>query len=249
MAIQSVADIYQYILSFVDLDQTDVPQALCNAWIQEAYDDLIGQDVRWPWLEIGGQDTSNNYSIETVNLQQNYALPTVNDQNNGVACVVDPKKIIAVQGPRWELTYHAQYGLEKEFPPTFLVSREPEFWSFWGEKGITLWPSPNGVYQINLRAYREPCDFVSIGGLVDGPADFGTCLQQYVLSNCWSQQSDLQQAAYWMQNYLAAKDRLRKRYIRGPLPENLVMNRGRLIRSSPRLLYPFEGLGSGSENS
>lgn len=244
MATLAVADIYNYILSFVDLDSTDVPQTLCNSWIQEGYDDLMGQDVRWPWFEVGGQDAGNSYSITTVAGQQNYPLPSVMDQNNGAACVVDPKRIVAVQGPHWELQYSSQTGLESMFTPAFQVDNEPEWWTLWGETGVTLWPIPNGAYQVNIRAYREPCDFVALGtgGLIDAPKDFGTCIQQYALSNCWSQQSDLQQAAYWMQNYLAAKDRLKKRYIRGPQAQNLTLNGGRTNRSlPPRLLFPFEG--------
>lgn len=243
MASQTVQALYNYVLDFLDLDSGDIDQNLANFWIQEAYDDLTGDDTRWPWFEIGGQNASN-YGFSTVANQQVYELPAVADQNNMFSCTVDVKKVVSVGGPQWELQYMGVGPLESSYVPTSVVSSQPTQWSTWGDNGVTLWPIPDAAYVINVRAYREPADFIAlggVGGIIDGPPDFSTCVQQYVLSNAWSQQSDLQQAAYWMQNYLAAKERLKKKYLRATPAEGLVLNGGRVTRNlPPRIRYPFE---------
>jgi len=65
----------------------------------------------------------------------------------------------------------------------------------------------------------------------------------YVLGNALAQQTDLGQAGFWLTRYADAKQRLRKKYLRAPLPENLRLNRGQVTRElPPRLRFPFEGL-------
>lgn len=244
MATKTVQNVRDYVRSFVDLDPTDVPDDLVDAWTQEAYDDLVGVDPRWPWFEFGGQDASNQVSITLAHGQQNYSLPTVNDQNNGNACTVNPKRVLAVQGQHWELKYVGQTELESLYTPQFLsFTSEPYYWSEWGNTGITIWPVPNGTYTLNIRGYRDPCDFIGLGagGIIDGPPEFGTAIQQYVLSSTWAQQSDLQQSAYWMQNYMAAKDRIHKNLISAPLAESFVLNGGRGMSDiPPTLRFPFQ---------
>jgi hypothetical protein len=245
VALLTVQNIRDYVRTFVDLDDTDVPDALVDSWTQEAYDDLVGLDPRWPWFEIGGQDSGNRYGITLVAGQQNYALPATTDQNNGAVATVNPKRLLAVQGQHWELRYVGQTALESVYVPQFLsFTNEPRYWSEWGNTGVTIWPLPNGAYNLNIRGYRDPVDFVSLGagGILDGPPEFGTAIQQYVLSNTWSQQSDLQQSAYWMQNYMAARDRIHRNRVRSSLAEGVVLNGASRAASNvpPTLLFPFQ---------
>lgn len=244
LTVQSFRD---YVRAFIDVGPTDIQDSLIDFWTQEGYDDLIGLDVRWPFFEVGGQDNGTTYSLTTVAAQQVYPLTNVEVAGHTAKASMDPKRIIAVQGPHWELPYASQTDLESVFTPSVNVSSEPERWSIWGETGITLWPVPNAAFTVNIRGYRNPVDWMSegAGSMVDAPTDFHTALQQYVLSNAWSQQSDPQQAAYWMQNYLAAQMRLRKKYIRAPMAQNLVLNSGKITRDPPaHLRFPFEGLNS-----
>lgn len=250
MAQLTVQNIRDYVRNFIQVTSDDLPDTLIDSWTQEAYDDLVGHDIRWPWFEFGGQDAANNYTINLVSGQQNYPLPPIVVQ--GYSCPVDPKKILAVAGQHWELTYIGQTMLEETFPKAFVTNtNEPTAWSEWGQTGITVWPVPIvSSYQILLRGYREPVDFVSLGagGVIDGPNEFGTAIQQYALSNGWAQQSDLQQAAYWMQNYIAAQDRIQRKYMSAPLAEGLVLNGGRVIRDTPpRLRFPFDAISGWGE--
>lgn len=237
-------DVINYVLSFVDVDSTDIPPSLATAWIQSAYDDLIGADIRWPFFEVGG--LGSPYTVTTVAGQQSYALPAVTVAGHTATATVSPKKIIAVQGPHWELLYHGQTALESTFTPAFIVSQEPERYSLWGNTGLTLWPIPNAAYTLNVRAYREPVDFISegVGATIDAPSDFHSAIRDKVLSYAWAQQTDLQQSSYWDQMYEQAKARLVRKYLRAPLPENLRLNGGGVTRElPPRLRFPFESLG------
>lgn len=246
----SVQAIRNYVRQFVDVDVTDIPDSLCDSWSYAGFDDLIGQDVRWPFYEVGqnadGTTGSTNpgvdYYIETVVGVQNYKLPTYTVQ--GVQGKVDPHRIVALQGPHWELPWASVTALESTFTPAFIVSQEPERVSFWGDV-ITLWPIPNSVYRINIRAYRDPIDWIGLGagGLIDAPNDFFAALQQYVLSAAWAQQTDLQQASYWQNQYQISKQRLYRKYLRAPMVESLVLNGGQVTRElPPRLRFPFDGM-------
>jgi hypothetical protein len=110
-----------------------------------------------------------------------------------------------------------------------------------------LWPIPNGVYSLNVRAYRNPIDWVGLGsgGIIDAPTDFFSVLQNYVLAQGFAQQTDLQQAGFWTQQYQEGKARLIRKYLKAPLVGNIILNNGPVARElPPRLRYPFEGSNS-----
>lgn len=247
----SVQAIRNYVRSFVDVDSTDIADAMCDSWTYEGFFDLVGSDVRWPFYEVGenadGTAGSTNpgtdYYITTTVGVQNYKLPSFAVQ--GINATVNNHRIVSLTGPHWELLYASQTALQETFTKAFIVSQEPERYSLWGTTGVTLWPIPNSAYRIDIRAYRDPVDWISLGagGLIDAPNDFFTVLQNYVLSCAWAQQTDLQQASYWMQTYEAGKARLYKKYLRAPLNDNAVLNGGQVTRElPPRLRFPFEGL-------
>ncbi len=246
----SVQAIRNYIRNFIDVDVTDIPDSVCDAWTYAGFDDLIGVDIRWPFYEVGENATGDGksnvgvpYTITTVAGEQNYVLPTV--QVQGAQATVDNHRVVTVTGPHWELLYASQTALQSTFTKAFIVSQEPERYSFWGTTGITLWPIPNASYEIDVRAYRNPIDWISLGagGLIDAPNDFHSALQHFVLAQAWSQQTDLGQASFWMNQYNTAKARLLRKYIRTPLNENAVLNGGQVTRElPPRLRFPFEGM-------
>ena len=190
----------------------------------------------------GSVNPATTYSITTVVGVQNYKMPTVPVQ--GTTASVDVHNIVAVQGPHWELLWESTTALESTFTPAFIVSQEGERYSFWGSDNmLTVWPIPNTALTLNIRAYRNPIDWVALGagGLIDAPNDFFSTLQHYVLAQGWAQQTDLQQASFWLQQYEAGKARLAKKYLKAPLTENIVLNGGQVTRDlPPRLRYPFE---------
>lgn len=246
----SVNALRTYVRDFLEVDTSDIDDSLIDTWSYAAWDDLIGQANNWPFYEVGenadGSTGSTNpgveFSITTQVGVQNYALPTLTVQ--GVQASVDPHNIVAVQGPHWELMYDSVTALESSFTPAFIISQEPERYSMWGTTGITLWPIPDAAYQINIRAYRSPIDWIGIGpsGLVDAPNDFWTAIAHYDLSMGWANQTDLQSASFWDTQYQQAKARLLRKYIKAPLPENIVLNGGAVTRDlPPRLRYPWEG--------
>lgn len=250
----SVQAVRNYVRSFIDVDSTDIPDSLLDSWIYTGWDDLIGTTIKWPFYEVGenanGSSGSTNpgtpYSITTVVGVQNYALPTVTVQ--GTAAKVDVHNIVSVQGPHWEMLWESTTALESSFVPAFIVSQEPERYSFWGSDNmLTCWPIPNASFTLNIRAYRNPIDWVALGagGLIDAPNDFFSTLQHYVLGQGWAQQTDLQQASFWLQQYQTGKARLAKKYLKAPMSENIVLNGGQVTRDlPPRLRYPFESTNS-----
>lgn len=241
----SVNAIQQYMLSFIEVEASDISNQMSSMWIQQGFDDLVGSDVRWPFYEVG--DATVPYQIITVSGQQNYEMPTVLVQGTVYSATVDPHKIVSIQGPHWELLYASQTALESTYTPDTIVQQEPDHYSFWGQSGVTLWPIPNGGYTLNVRAYRDPVGWVDMGagGMMDAPNDFFSTLCAFVLSKGLAQQTDLQSASYWDNQYAMGKARLMRKYLRAPMPESIVLNGGETSRSMPpRLRFPFEGLSS-----
>lgn len=238
----AVQDIRTYVRSFVDVDVTDIADSMLDFWMRDGYNRMIRAARPWPFLMVGG--TESMYSITTISGQQSYSLPSV--QVQGAPASVFVRNIVSIQGPRWELGYSDQEALEATFPPAFGQSSEPERFSVWGEK-VTLWPTPNGTYNLNIRAYREPVDWVTIGagGTVDAPDDFHMVLTSFVLSQAWAQQTDLEQSSYWLTQFEKGVQELVNNYIRALMPQGLVLNGGRMTtQMEPRLRFPFEGLGT-----
>lgn len=248
MAAVTVQGVRDFVRAFITIDTDDISDTQIDTYTQMAYDDLMGGDPHTPWFEIGGQ-SPNGYSITTVAGQQTYALPTVLDPVQGQPCTVDPKKIVAIQGPHWELRYAAQTEMEAAFVPSFISTQEPMRWSFWGEIGFTLWPTPNDAYVLNIRAYRDPLDFISLGAAatIDAPIKYHTAIQQKAVAIGWSQQQDLQQSSYWNNEYEGSKERLAREFRRGRVTGGIRVNRGQRPSGllPPRLHFSFEPVFNG----
>lgn len=241
----SLQALNDYVRNFLEVDDTDIPDSLMAAWAYSAFDDLIGQAVNWPFYEVGENADGVSgilYQIQTVVGTQNYALPTVTVQ--GIQANVNAHNLIAVQGPHWELMYGGTTELEKIYTPAFTSSQEPERYSIWGQTGLTFWPIPNQALTFNIRAYRDPIDWIGLGpsGLVDAPNDFWSAMAHYCLSMGWANQTDLQSASFWNSQYQQAKGRLLAKYIQSPRPESIVLNGSQngVGGLPPRLKYPFE---------
>lgn len=238
----TVQDIRNYVRSFIDVDVTDIADSMLDFWMRGGYNRMIRSERPWPFLMVGG--TESMYSLTTAVGQQSYPLPPVSVQ--GVPANVPVRNLVSVQGPNWELSYSDQAALESTFPAAFVTSAEPERYSIWANN-VTLWPIPNSVYTLNIRAYREPIDWVALGagGSVDAPDDFHMVLASFVLSQGWAQQTDLEQSSYWLQQFEKGVQELRNNYIRALMPQGLVLNGGRVTRElAPRLRWPWEGLGT-----
>lgn len=239
----SVQDLRTYVRQFIDVDVTDIPDTMLDFWIRDGFNRLMGSaKLSWPFYLVGG--TESHYSINTAIGVQSYVLPPVMVQ--GAPAPVPVTNIVAIQGPHWELGYSDQGALESTFPAAFIQSAEPERFSIWNGK-VTLWPIPNSVYALNIRAYRDPVDWVSLGagGVVDAPDDFGMVLASYVLSQGWAQQTALDMASYWETQFEKGAAELRGNYVRTLMPQGMVLNGGRVTRQlQPRLRFPFEGLGN-----
>jgi hypothetical protein len=238
----SVQDIRNYVRGFIDVDVTDIPDLILDQWTADGYNRMMRSERPWPFFMVGG--TESQYTITTVVGQQSYPLPGVSVQ--GASASVPVRNLVSIQGPHWELGYSDQAALESTFPAAFIQSAEPERYSIWANK-VTLWPIPNSAYLLNIRAYREPVDWVSLGagGVVDAPDDFHMVLTSYVLAQGWAQQTDLEQASFWLTQFEKGVQELKNNWIRSLMPQGMVLNGGRVTRElEPRLRFPFEGLGT-----
>lgn len=236
----AVQDIRDNVRAFIEVDINDIPDFLIDGWLREGYRRIKAMSREWPWFEIGGKETP--YTLTTVIGQATYDLPAVTVQAG--QATVSAKGVRAIQGPHWELLYGDDQSLESTFTPDNPTLVQPERFSAWGTAGITLWPTPDAVYVLNVRAYRNAVDWVSLGagGTVDGPEEWSHAVQTFALARASAQQTDLAGASYFQQEFEMSLKEIVQNEIHAPMAGPLVLNGARTTRALPsRLRYPWEG--------
>jgi hypothetical protein len=63
----NLSEIRSKVREIVDMDTTDVSDALLNMYIRDGYDRMISLERRWPFLE-------KSYTLSTVKNQKSYAV-------------------------------------------------------------------------------------------------------------------------------------------------------------------------------
>ena len=139
----NLSDIRSKVREIVDMDTTDVSDALLNMYIRDGYDRMISLERRWPFLE-------KSYTLSTVANQKTYAISSI-----GTGDVREITSIVedSVGGIRLTLIDHADG--EAFWLGSQDTAGRPMHFSVWEQK-LCIWPEPNDVYTLDLRGYRKP---------------------------------------------------------------------------------------------
>jgi hypothetical protein len=173
----TLQQIRDYVRSYLDLDDTDLPDNLIDAWATEGSLLIERAEKRWPFYE-------STWSLNTTSGVAEYEITA--------ALGSDVRELVSCTGPRYELHWISTDEANARWTVAADTSGDPLYWSTWGTTTITLWPTPTDAETFTFRGYRAPSDWVldGAGGTPDFPADLHHALVAFVLARAYLQQED-----------------------------------------------------------
>lgn len=210
MSLQQIRD---YVRTHLDLDQDDLPDVVLDAFIREGSKRIERAETRWPFYQA-------NYTLSTAAGVSDYdkalAISTELDQ---VATVLDP----SYGALKW-LGMNTLQELQARRPSS---SSRPRYFAEWGGL-LTLYPTPDQVYTLTVRAYRRPLDWMAGGGGAepDLPDELHNTVALWAMAKSYAQQEDPELAALYERQFSDELDEYRRRLVITPHPQPMVLNGG-----------------------
>lgn len=179
MARLLLADIRSRAREVAEVSSADVSDTLMDLFIRDGYNRIIDLERRWPFLEV-------SFDMTTVADQQAYTINDfTSDQIREVVSIVDPDHV--------RLDFISYEIAEETFKTNDGSTGRPIFASHWADQ-IHLFPTPKAVYTLNVRAYREPADWITANGSPDGVESFDLALVDYAVARSYKMQEAFQPA-------------------------------------------------------
>jgi hypothetical protein len=173
----TAATLRSTVRDITDLDTTDLPDSLLNLYIRDGYYRILDLEKRWSFLE-------KSFTFNTVAEQRAYTISAFTaDPIGQIVSVVDNSGT----GMRLEMVGFDM--AEETYIGAYDTSSNPLFYAFW-EGEIHLYPKPNDVRTLSVRAYREPIDWVTTGGDVDASPSLHFPLAYYACSRIYQRLED-----------------------------------------------------------
>ena len=191
MNLQQLRD---YVRAQLDIDEEELPNALVDTYLSEAYLRTISMENRWPFLEDRWNVTA---------FDDNIALPDTVDPS-GIAALVD-------QTSGYRLIQIGNELAEDFFIAGWSTASHPSHYTLYGG-GITLWPTPPDDYTrgYTLRGQRLPVDWIAGGAsaVPDCDVRLHQLLAHYAIALTYAAQEDeVLEDTYmkrWQASYVAA---------------------------------------------
>lgn len=138
-----IATLRAYVRNHLEVDDEELPDALLNPYLQDAFERTVALDNRWPrnentWLlaKVAG--------ASTISLPPSVLIPSI-------------ISVMTHDGSR-RLSYITYENAEDMFTENQMVATgDPVYWSAWGRE-MSLWPNPglDVSYDVAVRGYRQP---------------------------------------------------------------------------------------------
>jgi hypothetical protein len=173
----SAANLRDTVRDITDLDTEDLPDSLLNLYLRDGYYRILDLEKRWSFLE-------KTFTFNTVAEQREYPISSFTaDPISQVVSIVDNTNI----GLRLDMVGHDM--AEQTYVGSYDTSGDPLFYSIWEGK-VHLFPKPNNVRTLTVRAYREPLDWINAEGNVDASANLHFALVYYACSRVYQRLED-----------------------------------------------------------
>jgi hypothetical protein len=205
-----------YIRTQLDMDEEELPNAMLDAYLDEAYTRTLTMENRWPFFET-------TWTVTRPDGETGVTLP--------LDC--DPAGIFSVRdttsGQR--LTQVSSEQAESNFRVDDQPVTWPAYYTLWGTT-LRLWPDPNGARELSLRGYRYPTAWMvgGAGAVPDCDPRLHFLLAHYAIALCYAQQEDeVLEDVYmkrWQASFVSARSAIcnprhnRPLVLNGGLPMN-----------------------------
>jgi len=214
-----------YVRQHLDLDESEVPNALLDVWARDATIKISRTRKRWPFFEA-------SWTLNTVAGQRDYSLDDFDPDCDEITSIVRNDR---------RLVFMGRDEAEAAYLPYQTSSGFVTFYNIWGNT-LRLYPTPDFVDVLNLRGYRKVDDWVAAGAgaIPDFPEDFHDAIRLYLLGMAYMQQEDPEMAGQFINAFNAEMDVLKKQYGDAPGAYPLVLGGGPRVRRPSRMHYPFD---------
>ena len=157
MNLQQMRDL---VRAQLDLDDTDLPDVLLDAYIQEGYDRVLELEQRWPFFEV-------RWSVY-VPAEGEVEMP---DDAAYIEMLIDSAGRILPRIP-------ARLAV-MSFPPGNTPTGSPAYWSRIN-RSIVLVPASSQITTLTAVGYRQGSDWIGVGA--SGECD---CDRRLHIPICW----------------------------------------------------------------
>jgi hypothetical protein len=211
----------------LDMDEEELPNAMLDSYLSEAYNRTLSMENRWPFFETRW-DAAKPDGVDYVTLPSDCdpaGLITVTDVDRGIRLT----QVSSEQAEAWL--------------SSVALTTTPIYYTLWGDQ-LLLWPNPSGVRTLKLRGYRLPADWQAGGASAEPDCDYRLhqLLAHYAIALAYAQQEDeVLEDVYmkrWQASFGAAHNAIcsprhnRPLVLNGGLPLD-VSNAGRNVAWAP----------------
>lgn len=219
----SLADVRTMVRNISDLDSVDLPNSIIDNAVKEAFQRIIALERRWPKYQ-------ETYTFNTVASQRPYTISTIGDIRE-VISLVDTSSA----GSR--LTMIPYDNAEDIWLGNTDVPSRPYFYAIWDAQ-LHLYPKPDAVYAITLRAYRNPVYtwLTNTSEAIDLDEWFHILLAYFVLARVYQRQEDPELSAMYLRSFEEGVAMARRDLMKTPSARPLLMSGGRQYPTMRRWL-------------
>jgi hypothetical protein len=211
------------VRAMADLDEEDLPDVIIDQFAREGFQRIYALERRWPYLQ-------ESYTFNTVADQREYTISTIGDIRE-IISVVDS----STSGNR--LTLIDYNNAEDIWLGNTDVPSRPYFFSFWDKK-LQLWPKPDAVYPIVLRAFRNPVYtwLSNTEETIDLDEWFHALLPYFVLARVYQRQEDAQLSQMYLNSFEQGVGLARRDLMKASSSQPVIMSAGRQYPTMRRWL-------------
>lgn len=173
----NAASLREAVRDITDLDSDDLPDALLDLYIRDGYYRILDLEKRWPFLE-------KSFTFSTITEQRAYVIE--NFTSDPIAQVVS---IVDNTSTGYRLQMIGYDEGERTYSGSYDTSGDPLFYAVW-EGRIHLFPKPNNARLLQVRAYREPTDWITLEGDVDAAPNLHFPLVYYAAARVYQRLED-----------------------------------------------------------
>ena len=219
----TLTELRTQVRNMVDLDETDLPDAIIDQFAKEGFQRIYSLKRRWPFLQ-------ETYTFNTVADQREYTISTIGDIRE-IISVVDT----SASGARLTLIDYNQ--AEEIWLGNTDVPSRPYFYAFWDKK-LHLWAKPDAVYPITVRAFRNPVYtwLSNTSETIDLDEWFHALLPYFVIARVYQRQEDSDLSAMYMRSFEEGVGLARRDLMKASSAQPVIMSAGRQYPTMRRWL-------------
>jgi hypothetical protein len=219
----TLADVRTMVRDISDLDATDIPNSIIDNAVKEAFQRIVALERRYPKYQ-------ESYTFNTINGQRPYTISTIGDIREVISLVETSSS-----GAR--LTMIPYDNAEEIWLGNTDTASRPYFYALW-DGALHLYPKPDAVYNITVRAYRNPVYtwLSNTNEAIDLDEWFHILLAYFALARVYQRQEDPELSAMYMRSFEEGVAMARRDLMKTPSARPLLLSGGRQYPTMKRWL-------------